>query len=386
MTHIAPGIDVLRRQDFAALRGRRLGLFTNLNAVDATLTPTVHVLRHALEQELVALFAPEHGLYGARPDGEIIASSIDPRSGLPVHSLYGDHKRPTPEMLAGLDAIVCDIQDIGVRYYTFLWTLTHVLEAAGANGVELIVLDRPNPLGDVVRGPLLKPECASLVGRYPIPIQHGMTIGEVVRMVNATWNPTPAQLTVIPCAGWERSMTWEQTGLPFVPPSPAIAHPLTVRHYPGACLVEGTTFSEGRGTALPFQIVGAPGIDGDRLAAHLNERGWGGVRFRPHYFAPTASKHAGLDCFGVQAHITDPAAFDALRVWLGVICELKRFAPEAFAWVSSDGTMHHFDLLIGDQDTCRAIDAGADLEALTDGWDVAAADFRRQRAEFLLYG
>ncbi len=281
MSHVRTGIEVLRRDEFKPLRGLRVGLLTNPSGVDSTLISTVAILRREPDVRLAALFAPEHGVFAAAPDAERIPSTVDARTGLTVHSLYGEHFRPTRAMLADLDVVVCDLQDIGARFYTYLWTISHVLQALGEYGVPVLILDRPNPLGDTVAGPLLRPDCASFVGRYPIPIRHGMTLGELATLINATWNPQPADLTVIPCDGWGRSMTWEQTGLPFVPPSPAMPHLSTARQYPGACLIEGTTLSEGRGTALPFEIVGAPGIDGDRLADHLNGLGWSGVRFRP---------------------------------------------------------------------------------------------------------
>ncbi len=385
MSHIYTGIDVLRECDYQAIAGQRVGLFTNSSAVSSRLERTLDVLHSAPNVKLEALFAPEHGIHGAHRDGELFESGFDESLGLYVHSVYGENLRPPREMLAGLDIIVCDIQDVGARYYTFLWTLSYILDAAGEYGVPVLILDRPNPLGDAVRGPLLRPECASLVGRFPIPIQHGMTIGEIAQMINALWLEYPANLTVIPCAGLQRTMTWDDIATPFIPPSPAMAHFVTAQHYPGACLIEGTTLSEGRGTALPFEITGAPGLAADVLAHRLNAFSFSGVRFRPYAFRPTASKYAGADCTGIQAHVTNYRTFDPITSWLGVIRELRHFAPDIFSWASSGDSLNHFDRLIGNMGTRDAIDEGATLGDLTMGWNLAALEFRSQREPYLIY-
>jgi uncharacterized protein YbbC (DUF1343 family) len=374
---VLTGIDVLRRDDFAALKGKRIGLLTNPSAVDRDLTSTYTLLRQAPAVWLAALFSPEHGFAAVAADGEHVASSIDPRTGLPIHSLYGPTQRPTPEMLAGLDAIVVDIQDIGVRYYTFVWTLSHVLEAAGEQGVAVIVLDRPNPLGDRVAGAPLDARFASLVGRYPVPTQHGMTLGELARLFNSVWNSTPAPLTVIACEGYRRDMEWPETGLPFVPPSPNMPHLVTAQHYPGSCLIEGTTLSEGRGTALPFEVVGAPGLEGEPLADAVNGRGLPGVRFRPYAFKPTASKYAGDVCAGVQAHITAARAYRPLETWLVVLQEIYRQQP--FEWNA------HFERLMGSADIRPLIENGSLLDQRFEQWEAFCTDFRTLRNPYLLY-
>lgn len=350
---------------------------TNASAVDSDFRLTVDVLRENVP--LVALFSPEHGFASAAADGETVASSVDARTGLPIYSLYGDTLRPTPEMLQGIDTLICDIQDIGARYYTYLWTISYLLEAAGEHGIEVFIMDRPNPLGGLnVRGAPLTPGFESFVGRYNIPIQHGMTIGELAHLFNNTWNPTPAMLTVIPCSIWWRTMTWDMTGLPFITPSPAMPHVSTAQHYPGACLVEGTTLSEGRGTALPFEVVGAPYIDPFALAETLNADA-NGVRFRPHTFKPSASKYAGEVCGGVQAHITDSRTYDPIRTWLGVIRTIHQRYREQFEWKPA-----HFDRLIGSDLTRQQIDAGASLDEITD-WHDYLQGFRELRQSFLLY-
>lgn len=380
------GVDVLLAADFAPLAGQRVGLFTNLSAVDATLTPTY---RRFIEGNvnLVALFGPEHGLGGSAADGLAVASGRD-ASGVPVYSLYGSTFAPTREMLDGIDVLVCDIQDIGVRYYTYLWSVTHILEACGAVGVPVMILDRPNPLGGVVDGGPLAPSQSSLVGRYNVPVQHGMTLGEVAGMANAIWNPTPADLHVILCTGYDNRPAWEALtpARPFVPPSPAMAHVATVKHYPGACLLEGTTLSEGRGTALPFEVTGAPYIDGFALADHLNTLPLAGATARPTQFEPATSKHAGALCRGVQLHITDAATFRPLTAWLAVIRAVRTLYPADFGWLPQYNGLQHFDRLVGDPAVRQQLDAGAPIAEITAGWADAHAAFGVARAPHLRYG
>jgi uncharacterized protein YbbC (DUF1343 family) len=377
---VLTGIDVLQRDDYTALRGQRVGLMTHPAAVDAQLRSTYQVLHDAEAVNLVALFGPEHGFSGTAADGERVSSGMDRLTGLPIYSLYGETYRPTAEMLADIDVLVCDIQDVGARFYTFIYTISYILEAAGEHGVPVMILDRPNPAGDAVAGLLLEPGFATFVGRYPMPVQHGMTVGELSQMMNQVWNPTPATLTVIPCAGYSRRMNWQETGLVFVPPSPAMPHLSTVAHYPGACLLEGTALSEGRGTALPFELVGASGIDRYALAAALNALALPGVRFREVQFTPALSKHRDVSCGGVQVHITDAARFQPIRTWLAAIMTIKRMFPAVFEW-----KITHFDRLIGTDKVRRQIDAGDDLEAITAGWESDQAAFLEQRKAYLLY-
>lgn len=386
------GIDRLKDNSFRALQGKRVGLFTNLPAVDRDLVSTYDVLRQAQDVNLAALFGPEHGFAGMAADGEHVSSTTDPRTGLPVYSLYGETMHPTASMLEGINVMVCDLQDIGVRYYTFLWTLTHVLEACGAHGAAVMILDRPNPLGATVDGGTLDPALASLVGRFPIPIQHGMTIGEMAQLVNARWNPSQADVTVIPCDGWQRQQRWDSIGRAFVPPSLNMPHFVTALHYPGACLVEGTILSEGRGTPLPFEVVGAPFIDAWDLAAALHRLELPGVRFRPHLFKPNASKYKGETCSGVQVHITDMTDYRPLLVWLHVIQTIQQLYPDDFAWLPqetfSDQTasgLQHFDRLIGSAEVRSQLDSGELVDAIIAGWPAFHQQFRQDAAPYLLY-
>ncbi|MFP4322845.1 MAG: exo-beta-N-acetylmuramidase NamZ domain-containing protein [Anaerolineales bacterium] len=368
------GIDRLQRADFAPLQGQRVGLFTNLSAVDGRLTRTYDIFRVAPAVDLRAFFSPEHGLAGSVADGVKVASGQDAITGLPVHSLYGEALHPTQQMLAEVEVIVCDIQDIGVRYYTYLWTLTHILEACGEHGVRVMILDRPNPLGKTLSGGGLDPALASIVGRYDIPVQHGMTLGELAQMINSRWNPTPAEINVIPCEGWQRDLAWRDLKRPFIPPSPNMPHFSTVQHYPGACLVEGTELSEGRGTPLPFEVVGAPFIDGYDLAQQITIPG---AIARPIEFTPSASKFAHERCEGIQLHITDATRFAPLPAWLQIIAYIRHRYPEAFAWKAA-----HFDRLIGHVAIREAIDTRQSLPH----WDAYLADFRQARQPYLIYG
>ncbi|QPC84089.1 DUF1343 domain-containing protein [Phototrophicus methaneseepsis] len=385
------GIEVLREGSFGALAGQRVGLLTNPSAVDRQFISTYDILSQAANVDLVALYGPEHGFAAAAPDAAAVESTRDGKTGLPVYSLYGQTLRPTRDMLHDVDVLVCDIQDIGARFYTYLWTLSYILEACGEYGVDVVILDRPNPLGDTVAGPPLEPNFTSFVGRYNLPIQHGMTLGELAQMINGEWNRYPANLRVIQCEGWVRQMTWDATGLPFVTTSPAIPHASTVMQYPGACLIEGTTLSEGRGTALPFEVVGAPYIDGARLAEVLNEQQHPGVRFRPHAFLPTSSKFAGTTCYGVQAHITDTARFLPIETWLAVIIAVRRLYPDGFNWLPLSqeqyerGDVLHFDRLIGSDTPRLMIEDGASLDEITAGWSDFCAEFQAERQIYLLY-
>ncbi|MBZ0308370.1 MAG: DUF1343 domain-containing protein [Anaerolineae bacterium] len=372
------GLDVLQAQDFAPLRGKRVGLMSNPSAVDRHLNSAYRIFADSPDVNLVALFGPEHGFASAAQDGVLVESGVDARTGLPVHSLYGENFRPTRDMLHNLDVLVCDIQDVGVRYYTFLWTISYILEAAGEYGVEVMVLDRPNPLsGQRIEGSPL--EISSLVGRFNISIRHGMTLGELAQMINATWNPHPARLTVLPCEGWQRDMLWRDTGRVWVTPSPNIPHVVTALHYPGSCLIEGTSLSEGRGTALPFEIVGAPWVDGMALVDALNQQNHGGVIFRPHSFTPSQSKWAGEICYGVQAHLTNLTLWQPIQTWLQVLITLRQMYPEQFAWKP------HFDLLMGSARVRESIEAGVSLGDIVQEWTDFNRRFEQQRQPFLLY-
>ncbi len=368
------------------LKGRRVGLVTHAAAVTSELTDSVTALLRC-GVTLAALFVPEHGFYGAVADGQEVRNSIHKHTHLPIYSLYGTTHEPIPAMLADVDILVCDMQDVGVRFYTFISTLYYVLKGAVKVHVPVVVLDRPNPLNGVTReGPVLKAGFESFVGALPIPLRYGMTLGELAYFMNHT-QEINAELTVIPLAGWEREMWFDETGLPWVPTSPAMAHFATALVYPGACLLEGTNVSEGRGTALPFEVCGAPWIDGEVLAAYLNALALPGVRFRPVQFVPTASKFVGELCGGVQIHITDRAVFRSVTVGLHLLAALKALYPADFAWLpqSWEGAHPHIDLLAGTDQVRRALDDRVEVAALVESWAEEIQLFEDAGRRYWLY-
>jgi uncharacterized protein YbbC (DUF1343 family) len=380
------GIDVLRLTNFTALEGRRVGLLTHTAAADERLQSTSTVLFEAPGVDLKALYSPEHGLWSSARDGEHVDDSRDPQTRLPVFSLYGP--APDPAMLDDIDLVVVDLVDVGARFYTYIWTMSQMMELCGERGVAMVVLDRPNPLGGAVRGLYGDAETTSMVGRYgdSMPLTHGLTIGELARYFAAEHIAKPPKVSVVGVSGWQRNVTWPGVWRPWVPPSPAMPHFSTVQHYPGAALLEGTTLSEGRGTALPFEITGAPGIDAHHLAERLNMQHQFGVRFRPHAFRPTASKHAGVDCQGVQVHITDSRYFDPLRTWLSVIVTVRALFPESFGWAEPHEGRFHFDRLIGNTWMRPMIDSDARVDELLAHEDETIMHFEGRRLPYLLYG
>jgi len=380
------GLAILLRDHLALLLGRRVGLVTHGAAVLPDLTAATAALL-AAGVPVAALFGMEHGLAGAAADGAAVGHAVDRRTGIPVYSLYGATREPTAAMLASLDVLVYDVQDVGVRFYTFISTLYYLLRAAGRHGLPVLVLDRPNPINGVtVEGPLVEPGLASFVGIAPIPVRHGLTVGELARFFNAEFG-LGADLTVIPMTGWRRELWFDETGLPWVPTSPGMPHLSTATVYPGVCLVEGTNLSEGRGTALPFELVGAPWLDGDALAAGLNRLELPGVRFRPAEFAPTASKHAGVLCRGVQVHVGDRRSFRPLAAGLHLIAACRDQAPDRFEFLASswEGRPSHFDLLIGDAAVRPALAAGAAANDVLAGWADGVAAWEAERGAYLLY-
>ena len=383
------GLDLLLSEKFRRLRGRRVALVTHQASVDSKLRHAAPLLRDARGMKLVALWAPEHGLWGAPQDHAHIRAAHDPVTGLPVHSLYGERRTPTPAMLRAVDTVVIDLQDVGARYYTFIWTMALVMRAAAAAGVEVVVLDRPNPLGGVhVEGNVADPAYASFVGLYPLAIRHGMTIGEIARYLNEV-HTLGTRLTVVPMRGWRRAMVWEDTGLAFVPPSPNMPTPDTARVYPGGCLYEGTNLSEGRGTTRPFEWVGAPYLQAHPYADALERLRLPGVTFRPARFTPTFHKWANRLCDGVQIHVTDVDRFKPYLTGLGIIATARRVAPREFAWRRPPYEFEHrklpIDILCGTDGIRKAIERGRNLGEIERGWRSGLAAWMRRRARFLLY-
>jgi uncharacterized protein YbbC (DUF1343 family) len=386
---VASGLDQLLARHARRLRGRRIGLLAHQASVDARLEHAATLLADLRGARLVRLFAPEHGLWGAAQDHAPIAGARDPVTGRPVLSLYGARRAPTPAMLRGLDTLVVDLQDVGSRYYTFAWTMALAMRACARAGVAVVVLDRPNPLGgDRVEGNVPDPAYASFVGLYPLPARHGLTLGELARYLDAE-HGLGCDLTVVPMRGWRRAMLWEDTGLPWVPPSPNMPTPDTARVYPGGCLVEGTNLSEGRGTTRPFEWVGAPYLDAHRFAAGLAALRLPGVVFRAARFRPTFHKWAGRLCGGVQIHPTDVARFRPFLTGLAVVAVARRQAPRAFAWRRPPYEFERrrlpFDILCGTDAVRRALEAGRPPAAIERAWAPALAAWRRRAARHHAY-
>ena len=388
---VRTGLDRLIRGEGPDLRGRRLGLLANPTSVDPGLRHSIDLLRGA-GLELHALFGPEHGLRGDAQDMISVGEERDRSTGLPVYSLYGHDEAsltPRPEQLAGLDALLFDIQDVGARYYTYVWTLALAMRACARAGVEVIVLDRPNPIGgELVEGGAIEPGFESFVGLLSVPNRHGLTAGEVAQLVRARERLDVA-LTVVPMEGWRRAMRYADTGLPWVMPSPNMPTEDTALVYPGMCLIEGTELSEARGTTRPFELAGAPFIDGDRLAAALEEDRLPGCRVRPLVFTPQFQKHAGRACGGVQIHLTDRRAFRPYLTGVAFLRAARRLYPEEFAWRTRAyefvDRIPAIDLLCGSAAVREGIDAGASLAELAATWSDGEAAFREERRAHLLY-
>jgi len=374
------GIEVLLHDRLDLVRGKHVGLITNPTGVDRELVSDVDLLAHAPGVHLVALFGPEHGIRGAHQAGASVGSQRDPVTGLPVYSLYGKTRQPTPAMLKGVDVLVFDIQAVGARFYTYLYTMADAMKAAAAAHIPVLVLDRPNPIGGVaVQGPVLDPKFASFVGEYPIPLRYGMTIGELARLFNQQFH-IGADLTVVRMRGWERSMYYDDTPLQFVMPSPNMPTQSTALVYPGMGLVEGTNVSEGRGTTRPFELAGAPWIDAEKLARVLNDKHLSGVRFRPVHFTPTFSKYEGQPCNGIEVHVIDRDAFNPVVVGLTVIATIHHLYPHQFAFNASD-----FDRLVGNDWIRQDIEKGVPVPEMQRRWQVGLSQFEKVRRKYLLY-
>lgn len=389
MTPVRPGLEVLLSRLPAFLEGRRVGLLCHQASVTRELTHAAAAISGLRGVRVAALFAPEHGLAGAAQDHALIAQTRDARTGIPVWSLYGRRLAPSGVMLRGIDTLIVDLQDVGARYYTFVWTTALAMRACGAAGIPVVVLDRPNPLGGLtMEGNVPDPRYASFVGLYPLPARHGMTIAELAAYLNEE-HGLACDLTVVPMAGWRRAMAWEDTGLPWVAPSPNMPTPDTARVYPGGCLIEGTNLSEGRGTTRPFEVVGAPFLDGERLARILNARRLPGVRFRAAAFEPAFHKWTGRLCGGVQVHVTDATRFKPFAIYLALIAEARRQAPRHFRWRQPPYEFERrrlpIDLLCGGEGIRRAIEHGAPLMRLEAGWRAGLTRFARARRPYLLY-
>ena len=385
------GNEVLAAGGFRELAGKRVGLITNPSGVNRNLRMTLDVLREAPAVRLVALFGPEHGIHGDIPAGDKVETRVDARTGLTAHSLYGATRRPTLEMLKGLDAMVYDLQDTGCRSYTFISTMGLAMEACAEAGVEFIVLDRPNPLGGLrVEGPrLLDEKLRSFVSQWDVPYVYGLTCGELARMINGSgWLRKPCKLTVVPMRGWRRDMTWRETGLPWVPASPHVPHgdsPLF--QVATGMLGEIGGVSIGIGYTLPFQTIAAPRVDGHALARELNSRRLAGVHFRPLTYKPYYGAFKEEVVAGVQVHFTDPARAPLTALNYHALEALRKVAGrDLFAEAVKAGKKFDmFDKVNGTAATREALQVGRPAAEIIAGWRAGEEAFRRERQPYLLY-
>src|SRR3989440_4486558 len=376
---VGPGVEVFAGHPPARVLGKRVGLITNQSGIDRQRRTTIDLLRAMRELTLVALYSPEHGIRGVAETR--VASSVDEKTGLPIHSLYGDADKPTPQMLEGIDVLVYDIQDLGVRQYTFESTLALAMQAAAEKGIPIVVLDRPNPVtGTILEGNILEPAYQSFVGIYPVLSRHGMTLGELAKMYNAEQR-IGADLTVVPIEGWRRDMWWDETGLPWVNPSPNIRRLEAAIHYPGTVFFEATNVSEGRGTDLPFEQVGAPWLKLTEVAAGMNALHLPGIRFEAVEFptAETARKYPGQMLKGVRFTLTDRASYRPLATSLVMIDLIRRLHPDQFQWAGATLERHG-----GSARLRQAIEGGTLAELLRD-WEREQATLRKKRAPYLIY-
>ena len=382
------GIDVLASNHFAGLEGKRVGLLTNQSGVNGQGRSTIDVLREAPNVKLVALYAPEHGIYGAELAGDSVADAKDARTGLPVFSLYGDTRKPTPEMLKGIDVMVFDLQDIGCRSYTFISTMGLAMEACGEAGKEFYVLDRPNPIGgDRIEGMPLDPAYRSFVGEWDVPYLHGLTVGELAWMIHGEkWIKARPKLTVVPMRGWKRSMQWDETGLPWVPPSPHIPTPESALDYAVTGLWgEFPNLSNGVGYTLPFGLMGAPDLDRFALKAGMDKRNLPGFLFIPALYKPFYGSLRDLLLSGIQIHYSDPARADLMAAAMGLIEEIqKQYNKEIFTTLTPE-KIDLFDKLCGGPALRLHFTARKPAQDLIDSWQPSIEAFRARRAKYLLY-
>jgi uncharacterized protein YbbC (DUF1343 family) len=373
----------------SSLDGKSVGVVCNPASVDAELRHTADLFARRSNLKLAALFGPQHGFRSDVQDNMIeTGHGEDCTRRVPVYSLYSETREPTRVMLEGVDVLVVDLQDVGSRIYTFIYTMANCLIAARKHGVKVIVCDRPNPIGGGVEGPMLEPGYESFVGQYPIPMRHGMTIGELAQLFNTEFG-IGADLEVVAMEGWSRDMYYDATGLPWVIPSPNMPTLDTAVVYPGTVLFEGTNLSEGRGTTRPFELVGAPWPVAERFAEQMNRLGLPGVHFRPAVFEPTFQKHARTTCAGCQIHVLDRRTFKPVETGAALIAAFRAAGPDKFAWRNPPYEYEHdkmpIDILAGSSELRQQIERGIDARAIAASWAPGVEAFMKIRERFLLY-
>ena len=380
----APGLEQFLANPAPVAQGARIGILTNPSGIDHRLESAIDLIVAHPKLHVAALFGPEHGVRGEAQAGEHVGGGVDRRTGLPIHSLYGATRKPTAEMLDDIDILIVDIQDIGVRYATYLSTIALAIDACSERGKQVVILDRPNPLGGArVAGNILDPEFASFVGIHAIPILHGLTIGEFGMLWARDHRLTPP--VVVPIEGWTREMWFDQTDLPWVFPSPNLPTLDSTIVYPATCLIEGTVLSEGRGTTRPFEIIGAPWIDPSALAGSLAAIGLAGVGFRPLSFTPMFSKHRGEQCGGVQIHVTDREGFDSVGLGPHLLATVRGLYPDQFGWLPPIDGSWFIDKLAGGSTIRETIDAAGSVDRFLTQWAAGAGKFLKSRSDILLY-
>jgi uncharacterized protein YbbC (DUF1343 family) len=384
------GIEKLLGGCRSLIQGKRFAFVTHAAACVRDGESSLKKIITAFPGQLQSVWSPQHGYYGVEQANMIPSADFrDPQSGIPVKSLYGERRRPSPEMFDDIDLVLVDLVDVGCRVYTYLWTLVLVMQAAAEAGVPVLVLDRPNPLGgERVEGNLLRRENASFVGLYPLPMRHGLTLGELSRYLNDVYD-LGCRLEVVPMDGWRRDMYLDETGVFLVPPSPNMPTLNTALVYPGQVLLEGTNLSEGRGTTSPFELWGAPFVEPERLLAEIDRRLTDGLFLRPTFFSPTFDKWSGQVCGGLQLHVVDRQRFRPYLVSLEILRAVLKLYGDRFSWLSPPYEYEYeklpFDILTGDERLRQALENGEDILALRESWLPELEDFHRRRREFLLY-
>ena len=384
------GLENLLAGSLAGLDGKRLGLLSNQASTDRNLVHARVLLQQRFGSRLTCLFSPQHGFFCEKQDNMIESGhETDRLTGLPLFSLYGESRKPSRAMFDHLDVLLIDLVDVGTRVYTFLYTMAYCLQAAAEYGKRVVVLDRPNPLGGkAVEGNILDPECASFVGLYPLPMRHGLTFGELALYVNQEFR-LGAELEVVPLQGWKRSMLFRDTGFPWVFPSPNMPTPETALVYPGQVIWEGTNISEGRGTTLPFELVGAPFWEHDQILQALEQADLPGCFLRPLVFEPTSGKWVGRACVGFHLHVTDARTFLPYRTSLALLQAAFQLYPQDFRYKDPPYEYEYerlpMDLILGDQKVRKELEAGLPLREIEAGWQEGLQEFTHVRAKYLLY-
>jgi uncharacterized protein YbbC (DUF1343 family) len=384
------GLDIFCEHPSRYHLGKRLGILANPASVDSRFVHARDRINEAFPGRVTALYAPQHGFYADKQDNMKASDDfVDPELGVPVFSLYGQTRIPTPEMMAPMDTLIIDLQDVGTRVYTFIYTMAYCMEEAGRHGKQVLVLDRPNPVGgNIVEGNLLIPEYASFVGRFPIPMRHGLTIGEVALLFNGHFG-IGCDLTVVPMENWRRDMYFEQTGLPWVAPSPNLPTPVSALVYPGQVIWEGTNISEGRGTTRPFELFGAPFIDSKEMTAVIGPEGIAGAVLRPVMFEPTSNKWAGQPCRGFQIHPIEPDRFRPYSASLALLRAILKLYPGRFAWSREPYEYEYdklaIDLILGNPEIRQRLERQETIDSLEASWGKDLGRFKAVSEKYFLY-